>query len=100
MIRGILTINLDPPYVGFLPDPHIQPASSLPIHSWHHCTVDEIRNLLMDAEAISPEHSWPPRECILHLPIVLSKTTLAKHGLIHNLDVIATPKRTLIQRVS
>lgn len=74
MISGILTINVDPPYMAFL----TQEKS----HCLKHCTLDELRQLLLELKAFNPEQNWPPSEYILRLPGHFAQKTLRRFGLL------------------
>jgi hypothetical protein len=93
MIEGMLIINLDPPYMGFTPTSGRQ-AIPVDAEPWRHCTHEQIRNLLLDLDVITVSDPWPLRDCILRLPIVLSKTKLVKHGLLKlPVDVVVPLRR-------
>lgn len=82
MIEGILVINLDPPYMGFFEKDDAKLAGDLPSRMlWRDCSLYELRDLLIDLEAITAPQAWPPRECILRLPVLLPRAKLVKHGL-------------------
>jgi hypothetical protein len=83
MIQGVLTVNLDPAYVGFLQGPGPLVTAADRIDAWHYCSVDDIRNLLIELGAIMPGESWSPRELILRLPVQLSESALERLGLVH-----------------
>ncbi len=104
MIEGTLVINLEPPYMGFLPKPCGQPINAvgdLKNYTWHYCTQTQIKDLLVELGVISTGQLWPPRECILRLPVVLPMKSLTKHGLlnIHSLELTTSSNR-LLRRIS
>lgn len=81
MLKGLLVVNLDPPYIGFLPEARAEASSSSQSDVWCYCTHEQIRDLLLDLHVMSVHDRWPLRECILRLPITWSRANLAKHGL-------------------
>lgn len=74
MIEGLLQINLDPPYMAF--------------HSLNNdscgksCTVEDVRVLLVDLNAIPPGQHWPLREFTMRLAGRFANETLQKFGLV------------------
>jgi hypothetical protein len=82
MIEGILLVNLDPPYIGFSQASQDAQPSATRIDVWRDCSVDEIRLLLIDLNAFSPDQSWPPQECVLRLPINWTKAELTRLNLL------------------
>lgn len=82
MVQGLLVINLDPPFIGFSTTPD-NPRQATIRESWHDCSLQEIRDVLIDLDAISPNLPWPPRDYILRLPVDLSKSSLQKLNLIN-----------------
>lgn len=102
MIEGTLVINLDPPYMGFLPKSSSQFSHYMDADTWCNCTLEQIKSLLIDLDVITPAQHWPPRECILRLPVVLPRERLAKHGLatLRNLETITIAKPAMMRRIS
>ncbi|MBS2009228.1 MAG: hypothetical protein JST01_19395 [Cyanobacteria bacterium SZAS TMP-1] len=82
MIEGTLQINLDPPYIAFseLPKESLDPAAKMTIV--RPSSVEEIRELLLELGAITPDQAWPPRECILRFPVALSRANLRRFNLL------------------
>lgn len=80
MIEGTLIINLDPPYIGFAhQDNYIN--NSQKKHSWRHCSLDEIKDLLVELQVVSSQQHWPLRECVLRLPLRVPKSVMVRLGL-------------------
>lgn len=102
MIEGTLVINLDPPYIGFFPNRQSQPMLCPEADSWSYCTQQQIKELLIDLDVIQANQHWPPRECILRLPIALPKVKLAKHGLTkpHSIEIATIAKPRPVRRIS
>ena len=78
MTHGFLVINLDPAFIRFSPSGHRTEAQSPCADSWLHCTVDEIRDLLIELGAITPYQAWPPRECIMRFSVELPPAALSR----------------------
>jgi hypothetical protein len=102
MMQGTLVINLDPPFIGFFPKSHPRLSQQPDLDTWSYCTHEQIKQLLIDIDAIPSCQHWPPRECILRLPVTLSRRILAKHGLAKcNTDNQITPSSVpLVRRIS
>jgi hypothetical protein len=81
MIQGLLTINLDPSYISFLQTTEYADEDHSRLESFRHCSLDEIRNLLIALEALTPEQTWPLRECVLRLHLNLPLSALISLGL-------------------
>ena len=82
MVEGILVVNLDPPYVGFVQKESKTPGDNKRLKgSLKTCTVPELRQMLLDLGAITPQQPWPPRDCTISLPGSYSAAVLAKVGL-------------------
>jgi hypothetical protein len=77
MVEGILVVNLDPPYVGFVQ----KNDKSKMRGKLKNCTVPELRQMLLDLGAISPQQQWPPKDCTIRLPGKYSSAALEKLGL-------------------
>ena len=83
MVEGILVVNLDPPYVSFVK----QETASNPgqkrrnAAAVKHCTIQELRKMLIDVGAIMPYQQWPPRDYLVRLPGSFSQDTIDKLGL-------------------
>lgn len=82
MLEGILVVNLDPPYVGFVKKHGNQSGDDKRMHgSLRNCSLPELRQMLIELGAISPQQQWPPRDYMIRLPGSFSEATLAKIGL-------------------
>lgn len=73
MIHGLLVVNLDPPYAAF--------RTGQDDEYWKDCTVEELREFLIEIDALSPDQTWPPREYVLRVHGKFKIATLAKLGL-------------------
>ncbi|HEY9683071.1 MAG TPA: hypothetical protein V6C86_15950 [Oculatellaceae cyanobacterium] len=75
MTEGVLIINLEPAYIRFSPSARskIQISSPTPLH----CSVEHIREVLIELDAITPEQDLP-RDCFMRIPIKLSAAILRK----------------------
>lgn len=62
MIQGILVINLDPPYVGFSQNSALHGTAIAGVDTWRHCTIDQIKNQVIDLNALTPLQQWPHDE--------------------------------------
>ncbi|MBX9687683.1 MAG: hypothetical protein K2X27_13330 [Candidatus Obscuribacterales bacterium] len=91
MSTAVLIVNLDPPYLGIARSDEGQTGK---IESWHSCSLEDIRNLLLDLNAISLETHWPLNELILRIPIELNEST------IRTLQKIKIDKRVLSKSLS
>lgn len=102
MIEGILLINLDPPYIAFSQAPQSSQNSDSKIDEWRPCSVDEIRQLLIELDAILPHHPWPPQEIVLRLPITLPKSELARLSLLklRNLESVPVTDEPVLRLIS
>jgi hypothetical protein len=82
MVEGILVVNLDPPYVGFVQNDDKQASDHKRLRgALRNCTLPELRQMLLELGAISPQQQWPPRDCTIRVPGSFSAATLAKVGL-------------------
>lgn len=78
MIDGILTINLEPAYIGF----SRRHAGSSSRNSWRYCTRNEIKQVLLRFEVLPNEESnWEPQEYFAVFPCNLSEERLSEMGL-------------------
>ncbi|HEY9772645.1 MAG TPA: hypothetical protein V6C81_02425 [Planktothrix sp.] len=73
MIKGTLVVNLNPPYIGF--------TSQQDGEQWKHCTVNDVKSLLVELDAIFPQVQWPPRDCMIRVQGDFPSQKLAKFGL-------------------
>jgi hypothetical protein len=73
MIEGKLVVNLNPPYMGFTSEKHGE--------QWKNCTVNEVRSLLVELEAIIPQVQWPPRDYTVRISGQFPQQKLEKFGL-------------------
>lgn len=80
MVEGILVVNLDPPYIGFVQKQDKSQGKRL-AGALKNCTANEIRQTLLELGAITPQQQWPPRECTIRVPGSYSLAVLAKLGL-------------------
>lgn len=84
MVEGTLVVNLDPPYVSFV-ERNGEGTTPSPDRKRNtltkQCTIQELRNMLIDLGAILPYQQWPPRDCMMRLPGSFSQATLRKLGL-------------------
>lgn len=78
IIQGVLVVNLEPAYIGFSHNSDDQKRSSSAEYTWRDCSVEEIRELLIELGVIAPNQSWSPGECIMRLPMELSVATLKR----------------------
>src|SRR5271165_2695112 len=78
MIDGMLVINLDPASIGFSPAMEGHAENNAQISHWRSCSVEDIRHLLLELDAITPDQVWPPRECVLRLSIRLPKSVIKR----------------------
>jgi len=90
MIDGLLMINLDPPYVGFI-------ANSS--ECWKNLTVEELRALLTDLGVLAPGESWPPREYMVRARGQFSSGALARFGLVKLAVTRSVPKSEVPPRL-
>lgn len=75
MIRGTFIANLDPPFVEFISDGNTRVRRP--------CTIEELRAILIEMEALHKTHAWPVREYVLRLPVELSREKLLKLGILN-----------------
>jgi hypothetical protein len=82
MVEGILVVNLDPPYVGFVvQQQNKQAGENKRLHgALKNCTLNELRQMLLELGAISPQQQWPD-DCPVHFPGSYSEAALEKIGL-------------------
>lgn len=82
MVEGILVVNLDPPYVSFVEqqDKTGTDQRKRKPAAVRHCTIQELRLMLLELGAIVPYQQWPPREYTIHMPGTYSQATLDKLG--------------------
>jgi len=83
MIKGMLLINIDPPYVSFSQSSVDSAGNGPGYKALQHCSLEEIKTLLVRLDALLPDQSWPPQECILRLPIVCTKSELSRFSLLN-----------------
>lgn len=85
MIEGTLVVNLDPPYMGFLPKTSVEATTTSACENciWCYCTLDQMRDFLVELDLIHPAQQLPTREYIFRLPSRLPLRTLDKHGLLN-----------------
>ncbi len=82
MVEGILVVNLDPPYLGFVQKLKKDPGlKKFPQASFKNCTLKEVHDVLLDLGVISTQQHWPPRDCMIRIPTSLPASTLKKYGL-------------------
>jgi hypothetical protein len=48
---------------------------------WKNCTVNDVKSLLVELDAIVPQVQWPPRDCFLRISGQFPTKKLAKFGL-------------------
>lgn len=75
MVKGILMICLEPASMAFFANE----GNSLTLQRY--CTPEEIRELLLDLNALPPWQKWPICELQVRLPGSFPCTILIKHGL-------------------
>lgn len=75
-IYGLLHVNLDPPYLGF---------SAGDTSNGKHSSLEEMRDLLIELEAVEEDHQWP-KEYQLRLSGRFPKAKLVKYGLVSEQD--------------
>lgn len=81
MVEGILVVNLDPPYVGFVQNEK-KPGDGRKMRgAVKNCSLIELRQTLIELGAISANQQWPPRDCAIRVPGTFSDDALAKAGL-------------------
>jgi hypothetical protein len=102
MIEGILLVNLDPPYIGFSEASQGSQKADSRVDVWRHCSVAEIKELLIDLEAILPDQPWPPRECVLRLQVSWSKEELTRLCLLNLcvLESLPLDEEPVLRRIS
>lgn len=76
MLKGVLIVNLNPPYIGF------KPVDSPSIV--RNCTTAEIKELLVDLKIMESDSPWPLKEFILRLPGEYSRSMLTKYDLTYD----------------
>ncbi|MBX9689490.1 MAG: hypothetical protein K2X27_22460 [Candidatus Obscuribacterales bacterium] len=81
MVEGILLVNLDPPYVSFVEKAAGLSDGKRMRGALRNCTVSEMRQMLLDLGAITPQQHWPLKDCTISLPVSYSSATLHKLGL-------------------
>lgn len=82
MVEGILVVNLDPPYIGFVKKESMAGAESKRLRgALKNCTANELRQLLIELGAITDKQQWPPRDCTMRVPGTYPAAILAKMGL-------------------
>lgn len=74
MIEGTFILNLDPAFIEF----HMDGKERIR----KQCSIDELRKILIEMDALTQHQNWPPREYILRLRCGFSKETLANLGLV------------------
>lgn len=79
MVKGILTINYDPSYIGFEQFSDSGDSRVSPVTLWRYYSWSEITRFIEEIELIPAEQNWQPRECIVRMPVELSKEILVKH---------------------
>jgi len=72
MIKGVLMINMNPPYAGF---------STAEKSSWRHCSKDELLELLVAMNAVDSDHQLP-LECQFRLTGEFPVAQLVQFGLL------------------
>ncbi len=76
MIKGILTANLDPPYLV------LDLADAGPLRSRRReCTSEEIRSAIFALGENRGALSWPPKDCVVRIQGAFSQDWLASIGL-------------------
>jgi len=80
MVEGILVVNLDPPYVGFVQKQDKQGDKKMR-GALKNCSLQELRQTLLELGAITPQQQWPPRDCTIRFPGVFSSEALHRVGL-------------------
>jgi hypothetical protein len=82
MVEGILVVNLDPPYLGFV---FPQKQSGCETKRWRgalkNCSEGELKQMLLDLKAISPSCQWPPAASTVQVPGNYPEAVLARIGL-------------------
>lgn len=80
MVDGILVVNLDPPYVGFVQNE--KPGDNRrKFGTMKDCTLSELRATLIELGAITSQQQWPPKDCAIRVPGTFSDAALIKAGL-------------------
>jgi hypothetical protein len=82
MVEGILLVNLDPPYVGFVVQQTKAPGENKRLRgALKNCSLIELRAMLLELGAITPQQQWPPGDTSLQVPGSYSAATLERMGL-------------------
>jgi len=82
MVEGILVVNLDPPYVGFVSQQgEVAGENKRMRGALKNCTLAELRQTLLELGAISAQQQWPPQDCTIRVPGSYSDDALARVGL-------------------
>jgi len=77
-VPGILTLNLEPPYLSFQP----RQGSSKDASAWH-CTSADLSCILLDLGLDTNQlQSWPPKELVIRWEGSFPGGTLSKFGLL------------------
>jgi hypothetical protein len=94
MIEGILTVNLEPPYLSFQSTAGLAGEDSL-----RNCTTEEIRSALAEFCAIEYCQNWPLKECIVRIQGNFCREKLVSFGLLplHIASSLPKPKRILMK---
>ena len=81
-MQGMLFASLEPPRIGFVCTGTDESATSGKQEFWRSCTLDELKEFLLEFNAISVEHNWPIRDYVVYLPGRFPRAKLDKFGLI------------------
>lgn len=86
MVEGILVVNLDPPYIGFVSknsakSPKSPSESKRLKGSLKSCSSEELRQMLIELGAITQQQHWPPKDCTMRVPGSYPSALLEKMGL-------------------
>jgi hypothetical protein len=65
MIEGTLTVNLDPPYLGF----RVEAEDKIYSRS---CSREDIREILTEFGGLN----WPLKDCVIRMPARFSKDAI------------------------
>lgn len=77
MVKGILTINLDPSYIAFTETVSDTEVRST-LQTLRFCSLNDIESILIELEIIPSGNRWQPKDCYLRIPIELAHSHLAR----------------------
>ena len=91
MIEGLLTVNLEPPYLSFQSLEDLTAKSCL-----RYCTAEDVKSALANLCAFQYFQHWPLKECIIRVEGSFSREKLAHFGLLpFRLVSLPEPERAL-----